>query len=70
MHFPKFTEECRNAYCKHSLQSHISHLGYISDEQINELLGAVVDVENLYSSMHREDDEDTKKVYYYLFRVS
>lgn len=67
---PKFTEECRNANCRHTLDSHISHLGYITDEQINELLGAIVDVENLFMSMHREEDDDTKKVYYYLFRVS
>lgn len=67
---PKFTDECRNVNCKHSLDDHISHLGYITDEQINELLGAIVDVENLFMSMHREQDEDTKKVYYYLFRVS
>lgn len=49
---------------------HISHLADITDEQINELLGAIVDVENLFMSMQREDDLDTKKVYYYLFRVS
>lgn len=67
---PKFSDECRNVNCKHSLDDHISHLGYITDEQINELLGAIVDVENLFMSMHREQDEDTKKVYYYLFRVS
>lgn len=48
---------------------HISHLSDITDEQINELLGAIVDVENLFMSMQREDDLDTKKVYYYLFRV-
>lgn len=48
---------------------HISHLANITDEQINELLGAIVDVENLFMSMQREDDLDTKKVYYYLFRL-
>lgn len=67
---PKFSEECRNSSCKHPLEKHISHLDYITDEQINELLGAIVDVENLFMSMHREADDDTKKVYYYLFRVS
>lgn len=67
---PKFTEECRNQNCKHPLEEHISHLSYITEEQTNELLGAVVDVENLFMSMHREEDDDTKKVYYYLFRVS
>lgn len=67
---PKFTEKCRNTSCKHSLSEHISHLDDITDDQLNELLGAIVDVENLFMSMHREQDEDTKKVYYFLFRVS
>lgn len=44
-------------------------MGDISDEQMNELLGAIVDVENLLVSMNREDDDDTKKVYFYLFRL-
>lgn len=65
---PKFTEECRNSVCRHPLSNHVSHLDDISDEQCNELLGAVVDVENLFMSMQREEDDDTKKVYYYLFR--
>lgn len=38
--------------------------------EVNRLLGAVVDVENIFMSMHREDDHDTKRVYYYLFKVS
>lgn len=67
---PNFKEECRNPNCKHPLDMHIAHLGEISEDQINELLGAIVDVENLYMSMLRETDTDTKKVYAYLFRVS
>lgn len=66
---PKFTEECRNTSCKHTLASHISHLNESSDEQLNVLLGAVVDVENLFMSIQREQDEDTKKVYGFLFRL-
>lgn len=67
---PNFSEECRNQSCRHSLEHHISHLTDVTDEQTYELLGAVVDVENLYMSMHNEKDDDTKKVYYFLFRVS
>lgn len=52
------------------IESHISHLTDITDEQLNELLGAIVDIENLFISMHREEDEETKKVYNYLFHVS
>lgn len=66
---PDFQEECRNPNCKHPLEMHISHLGEVNDDQTNELLGAIVDVENLYMSMLRETDTDTKKVYAYLFRV-
>ncbi|KAJ6647262.1 Histone acetyltransferase KAT2A [Pseudolycoriella hygida] len=66
---PKFTEECRNPSCKHPLESHISHLTDITDEQLNELLGAIVDIENLFISMHREVDEETRKVYNYLFHL-
>uniref|UniRef100_A0A182UGY6 Uncharacterized protein n=1 Tax=Anopheles melas TaxID=34690 RepID=A0A182UGY6_9DIPT len=66
---PDFAEECRNPNCKHSLETHIQHLGDITEEQMNELLGAIVDVENLYMSMLRETDTDTKKVYAYLFRL-
>lgn len=64
---PSPDEPCRN--CQHSLQSHISHLGEIADDQLTDLLGTIIDVENLFMSMQREDDQDTKKVYYYLFRL-
>lgn len=66
---PDFGEHCRNTTCQHDLSQHIAHLGDIADDQLNELLGTVVDVENLFMSMQREDDQDTKKVYYYLFRL-
>lgn len=29
----------------------------------------VVDVENIFMAMHKEEDEETKRVYYYLFKV-
>lgn len=66
---PQLSEECRNPVCQHSLEHHISHLADVTDEQTYQMLGAVVDVENLYMSMHNEKDDDTKKVYYFLFRV-
>lgn len=53
-----------------SVENHISHLTDITDVQLNELLGAIVDIENLFISMHREVDEETRKVYNYLFHVS
>ncbi|XP_065362607.1 histone acetyltransferase KAT2A [Calliphora vicina] len=66
---PEFSEECRNTSCRHSLQSHIAHLDGISGSEMNNLLGAIIDMENLFMSMQRVDDEDTKKVYLYLFRL-
>lgn len=66
---PEFSEECRNISCRHSLQSHIAHLDGISASEMNDLLGAIIDMENLFMSMQRVDDEDTKKVYLYLFRL-
>lgn len=47
----------------------MSHLAPLSEEEANRLLGMVVDVENIFMSMHREEDADTKRVYYYLFKV-
>ncbi|XP_043650273.1 histone acetyltransferase KAT2A [Drosophila teissieri] len=66
---PEFNEECRNASCRHSLRSHIAHLDNISSSSMDELLGAIIDMENLFMSMQRVEDEDTKKVYLYLFRL-
>lgn len=67
---PDFDSECRNEHCKHALRTHISHLIDLPEEQLCEMLGAVVDMENIYISMHNERNEENKKVYNYLFRVS
>lgn len=66
---PEPSEECRNASCRHPLRSHISHLTEISRTSMDDLLGAIIDMENLFMSMQRVEDEDTKKVYLYLFRL-
>ncbi|XP_008939693.1 PREDICTED: histone acetyltransferase KAT2A-like, partial [Merops nubicus] len=47
----------------------VSHLENVSEEEINRLLGMVVDVENLFMSVHKEEDTDTKQVYFYLFKL-
>ncbi|CAH0719044.1 unnamed protein product, partial [Brenthis ino] len=62
-----FTDPCRN--CNHTLEKHVTQLEGLSAAEVNKLLGAVVDVENIFMSMHREDDHDTKRVYYYLFKL-
>jgi len=50
-------------------ESHVSHLDNVSEEELNRLLNMVVDVENLFTCVHKEEDVDTKQVYFYLFRV-
>jgi len=59
---PEFNEECRNASCRHSLRMHIAHLDNISSSSMDELLGAIIDMENLFMSMQRVEDEDTLNV--------
>ncbi|KAK5647049.1 hypothetical protein RI129_005513 [Pyrocoelia pectoralis] len=61
-----FNDPCR---CEHSLETHISHLRSKSEPDINRLLGMVVDVDNIYTSLNREENPDTKKVYSYLFKL-
>ncbi|NXU82273.1 KAT2A acetyltransferase, partial [Xiphorhynchus elegans] len=61
------SEPCRS--CSHTLADHVSHLENVSEEEINRLLGMVVDVENLFMSVHKEEDTDTKQVYFYLFKL-
>uniref|UniRef100_A0A8B9LEI1 histone acetyltransferase n=1 Tax=Astyanax mexicanus TaxID=7994 RepID=A0A8B9LEI1_ASTMX len=61
------SEACRS--CGHALAEHVSHLENVSEEEINRLLGMVVDVENLFMSVHKEEDTDTKQVYFYLTEV-
>ncbi|XP_030058616.1 histone acetyltransferase KAT2B isoform X2 [Microcaecilia unicolor] len=61
------TETCRS--CGHSLAAHVSHLENVSEEEINRLLGIVLDVEYLFTCVHKEEDADTKQVYFYLFKL-
>ncbi|KAM3966079.1 gcn5 acetyltransferase [Aphomia sociella] len=62
-----FNDPCR--HCGHILEKHVTQLQGLPVNDVNRLLGAVVDVENIFMSMHREDDHDTKRVYYYLFKL-
>lgn len=51
------------------LESHISHLRTKSEQELNRLLSMVVDVDNMYIAMNREENLDTKKPYTYLLKV-
>ncbi|XP_076059998.1 gcn5 acetyltransferase [Oratosquilla oratoria] len=61
------SEQCR--MCSHTLGSHVSHLDQAVDDDLDRLLSIVVDVENLFICVHREEDTDTKQVYNYLFKL-
>ncbi|XP_014257033.1 histone acetyltransferase KAT2A [Cimex lectularius] len=61
------SDPCQN--CSHLLSQHISHLNVLPDEEINRLMAMVVDIENIYMSMDREEDADSKGVYFYLFKM-
>lgn len=61
------TDPCRS--CGHTLGAHVSHLDSVNEEELNRLLGIVVDVENLFMCVAKEEDADTKQVYFYLFKL-
>uniref|UniRef100_A0A8C1B154 histone acetyltransferase n=2 Tax=Cyprinus carpio TaxID=7962 RepID=A0A8C1B154_CYPCA len=60
-------EPCRS--CSHALGDHVTHLENVSEEEVNRLLGIVLDVEYLYTCVHKEEDPDTKQVYFSLFKL-
>uniref|UniRef100_A0A8C1QDR9 histone acetyltransferase n=2 Tax=Cyprinus carpio TaxID=7962 RepID=A0A8C1QDR9_CYPCA len=60
-------EPCRS--CSHALGDHVTHLENVSEEEMNRLLGIVLDVEYLYTCVHKEEDPDTKQVYFSLFKL-
>ena len=41
----------------------------VETAELDRLLGIVVDVENLFMCVHKEEDTDTKQVYFYLFKL-
>ena len=47
----------------------MTHLDTTAEEELNRLLRIVVDVENLFMCVHKEEDAETKQVYFYLFKV-
>ncbi|XP_078486635.1 histone acetyltransferase KAT2A [Ciona intestinalis] len=55
--------------CNHPLSTHVKHLDAAKDDEINRLLSMIVDVENLVVCVQKEEDTDTKQVYFYLYRL-
>ncbi|XP_061677596.1 histone acetyltransferase KAT2B isoform X2 [Syngnathoides biaculeatus] len=60
-------EPCRG--CSHTLGDHVSHLELVPEDEIDRLLGVALDVEYLYTCVHKEEDADTKQVYFSLFKL-
>lgn len=56
-------------WCKLIVETHISHLRSKVEQELNRLLGMLVDLENMYIAMNREQNPDTKKVYSHLSKV-
>lgn len=48
---------------------HVCHLTALTDAELNRLLNNIVDMENLYISISRQEDMDIKKVYIYLSKL-
>lgn len=63
------SDPCRS--CQHTLTDHVKHLQgqNVPMEELDRLLSIVVDVENLFMCVHKEEDPDTKQVYFYLFKL-
>lgn len=61
------TTKCK--HCTHELITHMTHLESLAEAEINRLMSLVVDVENLYMCVHLEEDNDTKQVYFYLYKL-
>jgi len=63
------SDPCRS--CDHSLADHVKHLQgpNVPVSELDRLLSIVVDVENLFMCVHKEEDPDTKQVYFYLFKL-
>uniref|UniRef100_H2Z2H4 histone acetyltransferase n=1 Tax=Ciona savignyi TaxID=51511 RepID=H2Z2H4_CIOSA len=55
--------------CNHPLSNHVKHLDTAKEDEINRLLSMIVDVENLVICVQKEEDTDTKQVYFYLYRL-
>ncbi|KAG1653006.1 Histone acetyltransferase KAT2A [Nymphon striatum] len=61
------SDPCRS--CQHKLGDHVSHLDDADEKELDTLLGIVVDIENLFLCVSKEEDNDTKQVYFHLFRL-
>jgi histone acetyltransferase len=52
-----------------STGEHVSHLRHAAADELDRLLDMVVDVENLFICVQKDEDPDTKQIYFFLFKV-
>ena len=54
-------------------ERHISNILKLTDEEVDELVGTMVDIETLFVILQRDasaaEDAETKQIYHYLFRL-
>jgi histone acetyltransferase len=55
--------------CSHNQKDHIKQFNSYTDQQINRLLRIVIDVETLFSLICKEEDAETKHIYFFLFKL-
>ncbi|OQR76548.1 Histone acetyltransferase KAT2B-like [Tropilaelaps mercedesae] len=60
-------DPCRS--CEHPMAQHVTQLSTVDSAEIDRMLCTVVDVENMFMCVHKEEDADTKQVYLYLFKL-
>ena len=54
------------------LEKHITELQKLKDDEMDELVGTLVDIETLFMILQRDpivEDAETKQIYHYLFRL-
>lgn len=60
-------ELCRA--CSHSQAEHIRQYAGLPDGQLNRFLQTALDVETLFSLICKEEDADSKHIYFFLFKL-
>lgn len=63
----KRDELCRA--CNHSQNDHMKQYANYTDTQLNRLLQTALDVETLFSLICKEEDADSKHIYFFLFKL-
>jgi histone acetyltransferase len=55
--------------CSHTHDDHIKHYNAFTDTQINHLLKTALDLECLFNLFCKEEDAESKQIYFFLFKL-